>query len=71
MCFESPVVRPKGGPRADANGVRRPVTVSQRVRARLARAMFGPGTRIPKPTPREYRELTGGHHGSGPGHGGH
>ncbi|MET9130153.1 cytochrome bc1 complex cytochrome b subunit [Streptomyces antibioticus] len=59
------------GPRVDANGVRRPVTVSQRVRARLARAMFGPGTRIPKPTPREYRELTGGHHGSGPGHGGH
>ncbi|MFI9562050.1 cytochrome bc1 complex cytochrome b subunit [Streptomyces rishiriensis] len=56
------------GPLVDHNGVRRPVTVSQRVRARLARAMFGAGSRIPKPTPEEYRELTGGH-GHGPGHG--
>lgn len=56
------------GPLVDRNGVRRPVTVSQRVRARLARAMFGAGSRIPKPTPEEYRELTGGH-GHGPGHG--
>ncbi|MGV9453917.1 cytochrome bc1 complex cytochrome b subunit [Streptomyces sp. NPDC003635] len=46
----------------DANGVRRPVRVSQRVRARLARAMFGPGTRIPKPTAEEYREITSGDH---------
>ncbi|MGX1541905.1 cytochrome bc1 complex cytochrome b subunit [Streptomyces adustus] len=51
------------GPRVDAGGVRRPVTVSHRVRERLARAMFGPGTHIPKPTPEEHRELTeGGHH---------
>ncbi|MFD7435203.1 cytochrome bc complex cytochrome b subunit [Streptomyces sp. NPDC059861] len=49
------------GPRVDANGVRRPVTVSQRVRARLARAMFGPASRIPKPTPEECREITRGH----------
>ncbi|MFJ4470488.1 cytochrome bc complex cytochrome b subunit [Streptomyces sp. NPDC089424] len=49
------------GPRVDANGVRRPVTVSQRVRARLARAMFGPDSQIPKPTPEEYREITRGH----------
>ncbi|MFI2433895.1 cytochrome bc complex cytochrome b subunit [Streptomyces sp. NPDC018693] len=49
------------GPLVDAGGVRRPVTLSQRVRARLARAMFGPGTRVPKPTPEEYRELTRGH----------
>ncbi|MDX3800306.1 cytochrome bc complex cytochrome b subunit, partial [Streptomyces sp. AK04-3B] len=55
------------GPLVDHNGVRRPVTVSQRVRARLARAMFGADSHIPKPTPEEYRELTGGHGG----HGGH
>ncbi|QJT01070.1 cytochrome bc complex cytochrome b subunit [Streptomyces asoensis] len=48
------------GPLVDHNGVRRPVTVSQRVRARLARAMFGADTHIPKPTPEEHRELTGG-----------
>ncbi|WP_409472677.1 cytochrome bc1 complex cytochrome b subunit [Streptomyces sp. HC307] len=52
------------GPRVDANGVRRSVTVSQRVRARLSRAMFGPDSHIPKPTPEEYREITrGGGHG--------
>ncbi|MBZ9643697.1 cytochrome bc complex cytochrome b subunit [Streptomyces sp. PSKA30] len=52
------------GPRVDANGVRRPVRVSQRVRARLARVMFGPGSHIPKPTREEYREITrGGGHG--------
>jgi ubiquinol-cytochrome c reductase cytochrome b subunit len=32
------------------------------VRAGLAKAMFGPGTRIEKPTVEEYRELTGGDH---------
>ncbi|MFJ4789190.1 cytochrome bc complex cytochrome b subunit [Streptomyces sp. NPDC088794] len=50
------------GPMVDANGVRRQVTVSQRVRAQLARAMFGPESRIPKPTPEEYKELTSGDH---------
>ncbi|MEV0181335.1 cytochrome bc complex cytochrome b subunit [Streptomyces sp. NPDC050625] len=50
------------GAREDTNGVRRPVTVSQRVRARLARALFGPETHIPKPTREEYRELTSGDH---------
>ncbi|WP_329340292.1 cytochrome bc complex cytochrome b subunit [Streptomyces sp. NBC_00663] len=50
------------GPLVDANGVRRPVTASMRMRARLARAMFGPETRIPKPTVEEYRELTSGDH---------
>ncbi|MEU1267512.1 cytochrome bc complex cytochrome b subunit [Streptomyces sp. NPDC005799] len=50
------------GPLVDANGVRRPVTVAQRVRAQLARAMFGPDSRIAKPTAEEYRELTSGDH---------
>ncbi|NNN33687.1 cytochrome bc complex cytochrome b subunit [Streptomyces sp. S3(2020)] len=50
------------GPLVDTNGVRRPVTVSQRVRARLAYAMFGPETRIPKPTVEEYRRITSGDH---------
>ncbi|WP_171115207.1 MULTISPECIES: cytochrome bc complex cytochrome b subunit [Streptomyces] len=49
------------GPRVDAGGVQRPVTISQRVRERLARAMFGPDSHIPKPTPEEYREITRGH----------
>ncbi|MCD7437687.1 cytochrome bc complex cytochrome b subunit [Streptomyces lincolnensis] len=50
------------GPLVDANGVRRPVKASQRVRARLARAMFGPDTRIEKPTVEEYRQVTSGDH---------
>ncbi|KUN19199.1 ubiquinol-cytochrome c reductase cytochrome b subunit [Streptomyces antibioticus] len=50
------------GPLVDANGVRRPVTASMRVRARLARAMFGPETRIPKPTVEEYRQISSGDH---------
>ncbi|AWT42632.1 MULTISPECIES: cytochrome bc1 complex cytochrome b subunit [Streptomyces] len=49
------------GPLVDANGVRRTVRPSQRVRARLARVMFGDHSHIPKVTPEEYREqLTAG-----------
>ncbi|MFJ9745869.1 cytochrome bc1 complex cytochrome b subunit [Streptomyces chartreusis] len=52
------------GPTVDANGVRRRGTPSQRLRARLARAMFGSASRIEKPTVEEYREVTSGerHH---------
>jgi len=50
------------GPLVDANGVRRPVKPRQRVRARLARVMFGTESHIPKPTVQEYRELTSGDH---------
>ncbi|RSM98922.1 ubiquinol-cytochrome c reductase cytochrome b subunit [Streptomyces sp. WAC 01325] len=50
------------GPTVDANGVRRRVTPSQRLRARLARAMFGSASRIEKPTVEEYREVTSGEH---------
>jgi ubiquinol-cytochrome c reductase cytochrome b subunit len=50
------------GPLVDANGVRRPVKAGQRVRARLARAMFGAESRVAKPTVEEYRQLTSGDH---------
>ncbi|WP_353945849.1 cytochrome bc complex cytochrome b subunit [Streptomyces sp. HUAS MG91] len=52
------------GPRVDDNGVARRFTVRQRVRARLARAMYGPGTYVPKATPEEYRALHSGWHES-------
>ncbi|MFE9646498.1 cytochrome bc complex cytochrome b subunit [Streptomyces sp. NPDC006365] len=50
------------GPTVDENGVVRKVRPTERLRARLARVMYGPGTHIPKPTPEEYRELTSGDH---------
>ncbi|WP_405545850.1 cytochrome bc complex cytochrome b subunit [Streptomyces phaeochromogenes] len=46
------------GPLVDANGVERKVKPSQRLRSRLARAMYGQNAQIPKPTVEEYRELT-------------
>ncbi|WP_425827406.1 cytochrome b [Streptomyces fractus] len=52
------------GPRFDKNGVERKFTVRQRMRARLAKAMFGPGTYVPKATPEEYRALHSGWHES-------
>ncbi|MFE6198606.1 cytochrome bc complex cytochrome b subunit [Streptomyces sp. NPDC057838] len=48
------------GPEVDAGGVRRRVRRTDRLRARLAHAMFGPDARIEKPTAEEYRELTSG-----------
>ncbi|MGW0612124.1 cytochrome bc1 complex cytochrome b subunit [Streptomyces sp. NPDC002788] len=52
------------GPEVDAGGVRRKVKRSERLRARLAKAMFGPDARIEKPTAEEFREITSGdrHH---------
>ncbi|WP_320784632.1 ubiquinol-cytochrome c reductase cytochrome b subunit [Streptomyces sp. CRN 30] len=50
------------GPRVDANGVTRRVRNTDRLRARLARAMYGTDARVAKPTPEEYRELTSGDH---------
>ncbi|WP_306316518.1 MULTISPECIES: cytochrome bc complex cytochrome b subunit [unclassified Streptomyces] len=52
------------GPRFDENGVERRFSVRQRMRARLAKAMFGPGTYVPKATPEEYRALHSGWHES-------
>ncbi|MER6128250.1 cytochrome bc complex cytochrome b subunit [Streptomyces sp. NPDC001795] len=47
------------GPLVDANGVARRVGPGRRLRARLSRAMYGTGARIPKPTVEEHRALTG------------
>ncbi|MFE6889598.1 cytochrome bc complex cytochrome b subunit [Streptomyces sp. NPDC057694] len=52
------------GPSVDGNGVARRFTVRQRVRARLAKAMYGPGTYVPKATAEEYRALHAGWHES-------
>ncbi|MFD3514599.1 cytochrome bc complex cytochrome b subunit [Streptomyces sp. NPDC058657] len=60
----------EAGAEVDANGVRRSVRRSDRLRARLAKAMYGPGTYVPKPTAEEYRALhSGDSHDSGGGHG--
>ncbi|GGO36718.1 cytochrome bc1 complex cytochrome b subunit [Streptomyces lasiicapitis] len=53
------------GPAVDANGVARKVPRSDRLRARLSRAMYGPGTQVPKPTVEEYRQVHSGHGGHG------
>ncbi|MBC9712122.1 cytochrome bc complex cytochrome b subunit [Streptomyces sp. TRM66268-LWL] len=58
------------GPAVDTNGVRRPVTRGERMRVRLSKAMYGPGTQVEKPTVEEYREVTSGHGHGGDG-GGH
>ncbi|GAB7186302.1 ubiquinol-cytochrome c reductase cytochrome b subunit [Kitasatospora sp. Ki12] len=47
----------------DENGVARPAGALTRTRARLSRGLHGEGSRIPKPTAEEYREIT-----DGPGH---
>ncbi|MEV0440232.1 cytochrome bc complex cytochrome b subunit [Streptomyces spectabilis] len=48
------------GPLVDANGVVRKVPRAERLRARLSRAMYGPGTQVPKPTAEEYRQVHSG-----------
>ncbi|MEV1019499.1 cytochrome bc complex cytochrome b subunit [Streptomyces sp. NPDC050264] len=52
------------GPAVDENGVERKFSVRQRMRARLAKAMYGPGTYVPKATAEEYRALHAGWHES-------
>ncbi|MFK4068347.1 cytochrome bc complex cytochrome b subunit [Streptomyces sp. NPDC029674] len=48
------------GPEVDANGVTRKVRPSDRLRARLARAMYGPRAQVPKATPEEYLAIQRG-----------
>ncbi|MFD6435061.1 cytochrome bc complex cytochrome b subunit [Streptomyces venezuelae] len=53
------------GPVVDANGVTRKVRPAERLRARLARAMYGPKAQVPKATPEEYLAVQrgeGDHH---------
>ncbi|WP_069886567.1 cytochrome bc1 complex cytochrome b subunit [Streptomyces luteocolor] len=53
------------GPLVDANGVARKIPRSDRLRARLARAMYGPKAQVPKATPEEYLAIQrgeGDHH---------
>ncbi|MBO0518221.1 ubiquinol-cytochrome c reductase cytochrome b subunit, partial [Streptomyces beijiangensis] len=52
------------GPLVDANGVQRSPRRSDRLRARLAHAMYGPGSQVPKATVEEYRAIDSGdqHH---------
>ncbi|MFM9371302.1 cytochrome b [Streptomyces sp. Da 82-17] len=45
------------GPDTDAHGVRRRIRRTDRLRARISRAMYGPQAQVPKPTVEEYREL--------------
>ncbi|MFI2716953.1 cytochrome bc complex cytochrome b subunit [Streptomyces collinus] len=52
----------EAGREVDAGGVHRKVKRSERLRARLAKAMFGPDARIEKPTVEEYRQITSGDH---------
>ncbi|WSJ91007.1 ubiquinol-cytochrome c reductase cytochrome b subunit [Streptomyces sp. NBC_01304] len=56
------------GPKVDSNGVERKFRRADRLRARLARSMYGPGTHIPKATPEEFLEIQA-HHGGHEEHG--
>ncbi|KAB8168623.1 ubiquinol-cytochrome c reductase cytochrome b subunit [Streptomyces sp. 3MP-14] len=49
------------GPATDENGVRRPVSPVERVRARMSKAYFGEQAQIPKPTREEYRAIAESH----------
>ncbi|RFU87989.1 cytochrome bc complex cytochrome b subunit [Streptomyces triticagri] len=55
------------GPRVDSNGVERTFRRSQLLRARLSRALYGPGRQVPKATAEEHRALHSGP-GDGAGH---
>ncbi|MFI6638176.1 cytochrome bc complex cytochrome b subunit [Streptomyces sp. NPDC050504] len=52
------------GPLVDENGVARKVRRGELLRARVSRALYGPGSHVPKATADEHRELR-----SGEGHG--
>ncbi|CAM5603169.1 ubiquinol-cytochrome c reductase cytochrome b subunit [Streptomyces viridochromogenes] len=50
-------------PAPDPDGPAPPrfLTATRRLRVALSRALYGPGTQIPKPSPSEHRELTARH----------
>ncbi|MEV0369414.1 ubiquinol-cytochrome c reductase cytochrome b subunit [Streptomyces sp. NPDC050636] len=49
------------GPEVDENGVKRKVSRSQKLRAKLSKSYYGEDNVIPKPTVEEYKEITSGH----------
>ncbi|MFI9049682.1 cytochrome bc complex cytochrome b subunit [Streptomyces sp. NPDC053427] len=49
------------GPEVDENGVRRKISRSQKLRAKLSKTYYGEDNVIPKPTVEEYKEITSGH----------
>ncbi|MGW3627170.1 cytochrome bc1 complex cytochrome b subunit [Streptomyces sp. NPDC000880] len=49
------------GPTVDENGVERKVKLTEKLRAKLSKAFYGPDSQIPKPTVEEYKEITSGH----------
>lgn len=48
-------------PAGGAHDADRRPPASARLRARISRALYGPGTQVPKPTADEYRQITGRH----------
>ncbi|MGP4002048.1 cytochrome bc1 complex cytochrome b subunit [Streptomyces sp. 8N706] len=49
------------GPELDENGVRRKISPTQKLRAKLSKGFYGEGNQIPKPSAEEYQEITSGH----------
>ena len=49
------------GPTVDENGVKRKVSLAQKLRARLSKGYYGEDNQIAKPTVEEYKEITSGH----------
>jgi ubiquinol-cytochrome c reductase cytochrome b subunit len=49
------------GPEVDENGVERKANPIARLRAKVSRGYYGPDGQIPKPTVKEYEEITSGH----------
>ncbi|MGW5650643.1 cytochrome bc1 complex cytochrome b subunit [Streptomyces humi] len=49
------------GPTIDDNGVKRRITRTERLRAKLSNAYFGEESQITKPTAEDYKEITSAH----------
>ncbi|MEU9606750.1 cytochrome bc complex cytochrome b subunit [Streptomyces sp. NPDC048057] len=56
------------GPEVDENGVRRKISRTEKLRAKLSKGYYGEGNQIPKATREEYEEIAAAH---GHGHGEH
>ncbi|MET9322657.1 cytochrome bc complex cytochrome b subunit [Streptomyces sp. NPDC003038] len=49
------------GPTVDENGVRRKVTLTEKMRAKLSKGFYAEDNQIAKPTVEEYKEIQSGH----------